>query len=165
MQQRWEYGDTCLNCGEPVGKKRAKGLCQKCYRIKYRAEHLEKARELQRKYYHRYPLKYLDKVKKRWEERKAEAIKQMGGKCLCCGESNPIFLCLDHIKGNGRRDYQKAGGPHGVWKRAIAEGLPPDKYRLLCWNCNAALGMYGYCPHSDLTSPVFRTKSKYTSAE
>jgi len=126
---------------------------------------LEQARALQRGYYHKNPKKFMEKIKKRWELRKAQAIEKMGGKCACCGENNPIFLCLDHIKGNGRRDYQKAGGPQGVWKRAIAEGLPKEKYRLLCWNCNAALGLYGFCPHSNLTSPTFHSRSKYSSTQ
>ncbi len=65
-----------------------------------------------------------------------------------------MFLCLDHIKGWGRREYAQKGGV--AWKRAVREGLPKDRYRLLCWNCNSALGLYGRCPHSSLTAPVFR---------
>ena len=162
---RWKYSPNCQNCGQPVGEKRAKGLCQKCYRKKYKKENLERSRELQRNYYHRNPKKFLDRIKARWAIRKEEAIIQMGGKCACCGETERMFLCLDHIKGGGRRDHQKPGGSHGVWKRAIKEGLPKDRYRLLCWNCNAALGLYGHCIHSKLTSPVFRNQSKYSSSK
>jgi hypothetical protein len=25
----------------------------------------------------------------------------------------------------------------------------PDGYRVLCHNCNMALGQYGYCPHGN----------------
>lgn len=165
MQQRWEYGDTCQNCGDKVGQRRAKGLCERCYGKKYKTDNIERMRELQRQSYHRNPKKFLDKLKTRWEIRKNEAIEKMGGKCACCGETERIFLCLDHIKGGGRREYAKAGGRHGAWKRAIAEGLPPEKYRLLCWNCNSALGMHGFCPHSDLTSPIFTHQSKYSSEQ
>jgi len=26
-------------------------------------------------------------------------------------------------------------------------GYPADEFRVLCHNCNAARGYYGYCPH------------------
>ncbi len=159
MKPRWEYGDTCLNCGQPVGERRAKGFCASCYHKKYKQEHLERAREKQREYYHRDPQKFNQRIKDRRKLRRLEMIERLGGKCACCGETELIFLCLDHIKGGGRREYEKAGGPHGVWRRAIAEGLPPDKYRILCWNCNAALGIFGFCPHSDLTSPIYTQAS------
>lgn len=35
-----------------------------------------------------------------------------------------------------------------VYKRVIEEGFP-DTYRLLCWNCNCAIGIYGECPHKN----------------
>ena len=25
----------------------------------------------------------------------------------------------------------------------------PDDFRVLCWNCNQAIGFYGRCPHRD----------------
>ena len=160
MKSRWPYSSTCLICGQPVGEKRAKGMCQKCYRKKYKADHVEQAREGQRRYYRRNPKKFCERIKQRRYQRRMEMIETLGGKCACCGETEKMFLCLDHIKGNGRRDYEKKGGPHGVWRRAIAEGLPRDKYRILCWNCNSALGLYGFCPHSNLTSPRYIPSSK-----
>ena len=65
--------------------------------------------------------------------------------CACCGESYLEFLVLDHIHGGGckeRRKYARGG----LWRKLRKEGYPPG-YRVLCQNCNASLGLYGYCPH------------------
>jgi len=156
QSQRWPYAESCSECGGTLGKRRAKGLCHSCYHKKYTGENKLRMLELSRESYHRHAKTRMQQIKARRAQRRMEMIRLLGGKCACCGETEPIFLCLDHIKKGGRREYEKAGGPHGVWRRAIAEGLPKDKYRLLCWNCNSALGLFGYCPHSSLTSPVYR---------
>jgi hypothetical protein len=148
----------CKSCANPLGKRQAKGLCVKCYAKKYKADNRHRMLELQREYYQRNKTAFLLKIKTARKSRRTKMIADLGGKCACCGETETIFLCLDHIKGGGRRDYQNKGGVHGVWRRAIKEGLPKDKYRVLCWNCNAALGLYGHCPHGKLTSPVYHPK-------
>src|SRR3990167_9425717 len=146
------------SCGMDRGKKQDKGLCAKCYGKKYKSEHHERRLEIQRNYYSRNRTAFLLRMKTARKKRRSEMIKTLGGECACCHEKQMLFLCLDHIKGGGRCEYKKKGGPHGVWRRAIREGLPRDKYRVLCWNCNAVLGLYGFCPHGSLTSPVFRQK-------
>lgn len=84
---------------------------------------------------------------------KLEMIAAYGGKCLCCGESRWEFLTIDHINGDGAQERKKsredgrcgAGLPfYYVLKK---QGWPQDRYQLLCMNCNAAHGFYGYCPH------------------
>ena len=153
----------CLSCKESLGPKSAKSLCRACYQRAYKKAHPERMLELSRAYYRRNKSAYLERIKLARKKRREQMIQTLGGKCACCGETEPLFLCLDHIKGGGRREYKKKGGPHGVWRRAIREGLPQDKYRVLCWNCNAVLGLYGFCPHGNLTSPVFRQKSDVSS--
>lgn len=56
-----------------------------------------------------------------------------GGRCVCCGIDRPIFLALDHVRGDGKAD--RARGK--VLARAIAEHRP-DLYQILCHNCNMA---------------------------
>jgi hypothetical protein len=70
-----------------------------------------------------------------------------GGKCECCGESRFEFLALDHVNGGGRQE-RKTMSTIQIALRAIREGFP-DKYRILCHNCNQSIGWYGYCPHKD----------------
>ena len=82
---------------------------------------------------------------------KMEVIAAYGGKCACCGETAFEFLSIDHIDGRlvherrGRTRYQ-FDGIH-LYRRLKSEGWPKDRYRLLCMNCNFAVGKYGYCPH------------------
>lgn len=70
--------------------------------------------------------------------------------CACCGERQIEFLVLDHVNGGGNQ-LRKAEGHKGgtqQYRRLRSEGWPAG-YRVLCWNCNAACGLYGYCPHQE----------------
>ena len=71
-------------------------------------------------------------------------VAALGGKCRCCGETEPVFLTLDHVQNDGHKDRKLAR--HLLMARVEAEGFPPDRYQILCWNCNAAKAMGG-CPH------------------
>lgn len=71
-------------------------------------------------------------------------IDAMGGACECCGEREPKFLVIDHIKGLEGKARPKGQMIYFLVRR---EGYPRDKYRLLCQNCNSARSNYGACPH------------------
>ncbi len=161
----WKYQENCKGCGKKVGKKRAKGMCQRCYQIQYLATEKSKkaATGYRRKYYLKHKKEICLKTTKRNVELRMEMIKRLGGKCACCGEKNKEFLTLDHIKGGGRKEYKKATGPIAIYRQVKKEGFPKDKYRILCWNCNASLGLYGYCPHSNLTSPTYHSSLNHIS--
>lgn len=78
---------------------------------------------------------------------RAAAITHYGGVCACCGEPQQEFLQLDHPGGGGcqhRRQLQAQGTTLWLWLKK--HNYPPG-FRVLCANCNAALGFYGYCPH------------------
>lgn len=74
-----------------------------------------------------------------------DAIKFYGGRCECCGESRIEMLTFDHIGHIGAKGDDKSSSRY--YKNKIEAGYPNGKYRLLCWNCNATYGFYGYCPH------------------
>jgi hypothetical protein len=80
---------------------------------------------------------------------KLEAIAGYGGKCICCGEVYHEFLNLDHAI-ESRSEEQKRTGRiiHAIalYQKVIRENFPPQ-YELRCFNCNLALGFFGYCPH------------------
>jgi hypothetical protein len=109
------------------------------YNKSYRAENIEK----------------LKPVRNSWQRHsranlKKEVIFQYGGKCVCCGESEPEFLTIDHIKENGaeeRRKNKSAGAGSGFYRWLKGQGWPRDGYQLLCFNCNCAKRLYGVCPH------------------
>jgi hypothetical protein len=73
-------------------------------------------------------------------------IAHYGGKCACCGEAEFEFLVIDHVNGGGTQHRLEVGsGSHFItW--LLDNGLP-EGFRVLCHNCNGALGHYGYCPH------------------
>lgn len=109
------------------------------YRARYHEKHPEKRAE-----WH-----------KAWRERlRQDILDAYGRACACCGERREEFLTLDHI---GGRDESHVGlKTQQVYTRVRREGFPQDRYRLLCWNCNCAIGMYGSCPHEREGTPELK---------
>lgn len=68
-------------------------------------------------------------------------------KCSCCGETETDFLTIDHIAGGGNKHRKEVGGIFTIWLRK--QGYP-EGYRVLCFNCNIARGLFGTCPHERL---------------
>ncbi|MBV8538685.1 MAG: hypothetical protein JO128_24010 [Alphaproteobacteria bacterium] len=77
-----------------------------------------------------------------------EAIMAYGGyRCGCCGETEPMFLTLDHINGGGSRHRGRVGFGNSMLKWLRKRGYPKG-FRVLCWNCNAGRHRNGgECPH------------------
>lgn len=84
----------------------------------------------------------------------------LGQRCNCCGETHPDFLSLDHINGDGatyraskkerilgRKGADKRWNEQQLYRLAVREGWPKDKYQVLCMNCNFAKGHHVECPH------------------
>lgn len=73
-----------------------------------------------------------------------------GYKCACCGETEPLFLTIDHIENNGAEMrktgvHSRGGTQFYQWLRM---NKFPDGFQVLCMNCN--LGKHrngGVCPH------------------
>jgi hypothetical protein len=87
---------------------------------------------------------------RRWNLR-SEVIREYGGQCACCGESSMEFLVIDHIAGGGEQHRLSLGcvtGGTPFYSTLKRLGFPFKKdLRVLCSNCNTALGLYGCCPH------------------
>lgn len=81
-------------------------------------------------------------------ERKKIVFAHYGGKCECCGEARPEFLCIDHIDGGGNKHRRNIGLGGSVFYRWIIDNNFPGFLRILCHNCNAAYAFVGYCPHT-----------------
>lgn len=106
------------------------------------------------------PDKYQEEIQRQRGYR--EAVKQKvfdhyGEQCSCCGESQRIFLTLDHVNNDGaahRRSLNKANNARStsadkVWRIAIKDGFP-DSFQILCYNCNCGKrDNGGVCPHKD----------------
>lgn len=79
---------------------------------------------------------------------KQAAMARYGGGCACCGTTELVWLCIDHINGGGlaHRKQYKAAGYDSIytWLRANEY---PEGYQVLCHNCNFAKDQEGGCPH------------------
>lgn len=80
------------------------------------------------------------------ERLREQILTRYGRSCACCGETTPVFLTIDHIKGGGQKHMREIG-KRNLWGWLRAQGFP-DGYQTLCWNCNAAKGILGACPHA-----------------
>jgi hypothetical protein len=84
-------------------------------------------------------------------QQKASLVQAFGGFCACCGEDELTFLTIDHIGQEVPGEHFRADGKRlagrSLYELIHAEGCPRDKYRVLCWNCNAATAHGRPCPH------------------
>lgn len=74
-----------------------------------------------------------------------------GSICACCSETHLEFLSIDHINGGGAAHRRELGGAHYVGTNIykwLKDHHYPEGFRVLCMNCNFALGHFGYCPHN-----------------
>lgn len=79
-----------------------------------------------------------------------EVLRAYGGDnpaCACCGEAKLEFLAIDHVNGGGGL-HRREIGHSGLYTWLKREGFPSG-FRVLCHNCNHAIGVYGYCPHQE----------------
>jgi hypothetical protein len=88
---------------------------------------------------------------RRWNQaNKDKCYAAYGGYvCSCCGETEPMFLSLDHVKGKGNQHRRIAGiGGGRLYRWIIRHKFPKRMFQVLCQNCNS--GRYrngGICPH------------------
>lgn len=69
--------------------------------------------------------------------------------CACCGEPRLDFLVLDHENGGGNQERKKLKKVTSAFYKWVKSQGYPMGYRVLCHNCNMAIGAYGRCPHED----------------
>jgi hypothetical protein len=71
-----------------------------------------------------------------------------GNKCVCCGETEPLFLTIDHVNNDGNIE-RKLNSQGNLYSRIISAGFP-DTFQILCWNCNTGkMRNNGVCPHQE----------------
>jgi len=82
-----------------------------------------------------------------------QVLEHYGGKppkCACCEESEYEFLTVDHLNNDGTKERREAGtGGHHSYRFIIRNNFP-EKYQILCYNCNCGRGKLNQnfiCPH------------------
>lgn len=83
---------------------------------------------------------------KAWRHRlRRKMIEMYGGKCACCGESEFVFLAIDHVDGGGTK-HIRSYRTYTAYMLWMTEELRPG-FRVLCHNCNMATARGQICPH------------------
>jgi hypothetical protein len=84
-----------------------------------------------------------------WERNqlaKMDVLNRYGAVCICCSESDPDKLVMDHINSGGSKE-KKSYPSRNVY--LFLKGKEPDrnKFQVLCQNCNQAKAFLGQCSH------------------
>lgn len=170
----------CRRCGSSKPKtgfresspgylRRVCNECMDAAAVAWQEKNKQRSKEWQKQYYERNRDKQIASAKE-WNEankarytanvasayrrRRSEVIAAYGGKCACCGETEPTFLVIDHVNDDGYKYRWKKGsssyGPHsGAQLLAFIRdaGFPSD-YQVLCANCNTSKSINGgFCSH------------------
>ncbi len=95
---------------------------------------------------------YAKRQREKYQAVKAEVFEAYGGYvCACCGETEPLFLCIDHIDGGGERhraDIGVSSRGRSMYTWLKNNGFPPG-FQVLCHNCNMGKHLNnGTCPHA-----------------
>ncbi len=174
---------VCKNCGEekPLsqfgqttsegnGRKYRRHECYSCKNKRHFAWR-EKNREHLRKYSReqmrnrRTAMKKADlkaylkagamAAKQRRDLLKAQIYAAYGGtRCGCCGETEPMFLSIDHVNNDGysmRKNKIHGSGAllmEYIWRSYRKTGQWPRGFQILCMNCQHGKSRNnGICPH------------------
>lgn len=129
------------------------GKCRRCSQLpaegkKFCQKHLDYAKKMHAGLSAAEIENLRDKARKRIAEIREEALAHYGGKCVCCSEEQKEFLTFDHIQGDGAEIRRLEG--RGQQPRKLKAAGFPGNVRVLCHNCNSAIGIYGMCPHGNL---------------
>lgn len=128
---------TCPICGK---RRLAKGkaACRTCLK-REAGYHLES--------YYKNHERMTAKRKEYTKALRLEVFNGYGGAfCRCCGESEYVFLTIDHMNNDGAAHRREVGRGLGVFRWLRDNGFPPG-YQVLCWCCNEARRLVGVCPH------------------
>ena len=135
--------------------------CLKVAKV-YREANREKIINGHREYYHHNKGRHRINGYVYHQKLRDDVIEGYGGSCDCCGETNRIFLTLDHVNNDGAAHKKTLGSGRGNIYRYARRNHYPNDLRLLCWNCNSGRSVNGgICPHEqerqsfmDLTAAV-----------
>jgi len=82
-----------------------------------------------------------------YQKLRREVIEHYGAKCICCGESQYEFLTLDHKNNDGHIERKVYKNSQTSIMARVKKANFPNRYQILCYNCNHAKANLGVCPH------------------
>lgn len=164
MKRNYKSTINCLICSKAVIKTSSfQKYCKTCS-IAFRREYKRKQERIRMSK----PGKkeHLRKIQKIWIKNNAARLRtkgqrlraefrltilnMYGGRCACCGITEPKFLAIDHINGGGNKHRKTLGSKGGAsFYSWLKRNNYPTGFQVLCHNCNMAKGFYGQCPHQE----------------
>lgn len=84
---------------------------------------------------------------------KMDVLNIYGNKCECCGESEALFLTIDHVNNDGKYHRKDMVG-QAFYRYLRNLGVPDPRFQILCFNCNIAKSLFGSCPHARAKSEL-----------
>lgn len=122
------------------------------YMKEYMKLHKEEKKEYDNKYYEERRIEIRKKARLKSRLLKLEILTYYSGgqiRCECCNEKEIDFMTIDHIGGIRQKKLlghnKNLGGSR--FYRWLKNMKFPIGFRVLCINCNFAIGKLGYCPH------------------
>ena len=104
---------------------------------RYRTKHRLHLNELQRIYREKNKEKVNKRCKTGYYKKKQVVHKLLGNKCKNCGEDEPMYFQVDHVNNDG---HLEGAGTLYIIKKYLET---PERYQLLCANCNQAKKLNG----------------------
>lgn len=146
-------------CGALLPVERKSRRCVDCDRdakAKHKSKHGDALRakqaEVLRRSYAENPEAYRRYARDQRARLRAEFLAEYGGRCVCCKESEPAFLTLEHKNRDGAQHRAQRGDSTQILRDLRRRGWPKDAYEILCFNCNRARWVLGRCPHEDASA-------------
>jgi hypothetical protein len=98
-----------------------------------------------------------NKTRRLQQKIREEVFAAYGGfTCNCCGETEQMFLSIDHVENNGAAERKAglySGSGTGFYQWLRKQGFPSG-YQVLCMNCQTGKHKNGgVCPHQTLRTP------------
>ena len=136
---RWRTAGLCISCGKQRDEVFLQcARCRAARRLSYQ-KHSKKWRKTE--------APEIAARTKAWKFKlKLRVFGAYGGKCVCCGEKELIFLSIDHVNNDGARHRKEVAS--GQLYRWLEKNNFPPNFQILCFNCNRAKYVNGgLCPH------------------
>jgi hypothetical protein len=96
---------------------------------------------------------------------KVKTFNYLGGRCVCCGITEPYKLNIDHINNDGwfRRRFNNESLGIDLYKKIFNNSLNKNDFQILCCNCNYSKYLNnGLCLHQIIlkSEKIKRNKPK-----
>jgi len=120
-----------------------RGLCISCgIRPLVNKNHCDECRKISNEHKYRYRDKIINKV-----------LDHYGRICSCCGETNILFLTMDHLDGNGQNHRINSDIYRTLYTEFQKTGNWNTRISVVCYNCNCGKWRNGgICPHKNITN-------------